>query len=292
MIMKWIFRRLYRPSSCGIGRVDCERGMSDYVFGIHRGLKVINFFKRNGIKLEKSFVLDIGCNKGGIDIAFSPFCQRIVAGDIDVERLKVAKARFKARRIKNIDLIRFDGSKLPFKRGVFRLVIINGVLEWIPWKHQETPLDIQIRSLKEVYYVLKLKGLLYLAIENRLFPGYLIIDPHIGLPLTALVPRFIADLITRSILGFPYKNYIYSYWELMYLLMKTGFKRVEVFVGIPSYQFPLEIISVHCSNKDFSKAITRAFRSKLIISLINLIVITRTLRIFWPNFIVLAQKSR
>ena len=289
--MKWIYKRLRRPSY-SIEKFKCEKEMSDYNFGIHRGLKIIKFFRKQRIKLKKSFILDIGCGKGGIDIAFSSFCQRIVAGDIDIEKLKVAKARFKARRIKNIDLIRLDGSNLPFKPGIFRLVIINGVLEWIPWKHKENPRHIQIKSLREVHNVLELKGLLYLAIENRLFPGYYLIDPHIGLPFTALAPRFIADLITRSMLGFPYKNYIYSYWELMCLLIKAGFKRVEVFAGIPSYQFPLEIVPIHWSDEDIPKTIIQAFRGNFIISLINLIVVTRTLRAFWPNFIILAQKSK
>lgn len=289
--MKWIYKRLRRPS-CSIEKFKCEKEMSDYNFGIHRGLKIIKFFRKQRIELKKSFILDIGCGRGGIDIAFSSFCQRIVAGDIDIEKLKVAKARFKARRIKNIDLIRLDGSNLPFKPGIFRLVVINGVLEWIPWKHKENPRHIQIKSLREAHNVLELKGLLYLAIENRLFPGYYLIDPHIGLPFTALAPRFIADLITRSMLGFPYKNYIYSYWELMCLLIKAGFRRVEVFAGIPSYQFPLEIVPIHGSDEDILKTIIQAFRNNFIISLINLIVVTRTLCVFWPNFIILAQKSK
>ena len=91
---------------------------------------------------------------------------------------------------------------------------------------------------------LKVGGKLLLAIENRFDYTHFLgkPDPHPNLLFTAFLPRFLADAVSRLCLSRPYVNYIYSFPKLKSLLVKSGFKNIDLYMAFPDYRYPSLIL--------------------------------------------------
>ena len=120
----------------------------------------INNFRRifNEIKIsQKANVLDVGCGKGAYSIILGAKGFKTIGIDIDSEGLKIARLWAESKKIKNIDYIKADAMRLPFKEGVFEFAVSSEVFE-----HLENPLE----GMHELNRVLKKSGFGIISMPN------------------------------------------------------------------------------------------------------------------------------
>lgn len=85
------------------------------------------------------------------------------------------------------DFVRTTGTALPFEDRFFDIAISNHVLEHVGGSSE------QIHHLSEVRRVLKVDGLVYVAVPNR----WRIFEPHFRLPFLSWFPQPLRDLYVQ-----------------------------------------------------------------------------------------------
>ena len=200
-------------------------------------------------------VLDIGCGWGGFSIKIYPYVKEVHSLDLTLDRLLFLKYRAMHKKFNNIFLTcAGDRPIIPFKDKFFDIIIINGVLEWIPASIKGNPQEVQKNFLKEVRRILKSEGQIYFAIENRFNYKYILGNPddHSGLKYASLLPRNLANIYSLLARNKPYNTYTYSYGKYIKLLKNTGFKNIYGFSALPNYRYPTKIIPL-CRKDIFYK---------------------------------------
>ena len=213
-------------------------GYSDYGFWISdvsRGCGVL----LTSIN-KKSRVLDAGCGWGALSLFAAPIADEVHAIDSTFDAVKFLAIRTRQEGIENICPAVGDLLKLPFPEDYFDIVLLNGVLEWIPFFEESTssPYHIQLSGLREVKRVLKHGGEIYLGIENRYALKYFLgaRDEHTGLPFVTILPRRLASAVSRLSGKGPYRNYTYSLSGLKKLFAKSVLKFAKVYLPLKSYR--------------------------------------------------------
>lgn len=97
---------------------------------------------------ENSRMLDVATGPGFVAGAFSPICQTVVAVDITLAPLKIAKQRLQERSNLNFQLA--DVNRLPFPDGTFDVVVSRLAIH-----HVEHPTEV----LKEMSRVCHVSGI-------------------------------------------------------------------------------------------------------------------------------------
>ncbi|OGB87556.1 hypothetical protein A3J44_01020 [candidate division WOR-1 bacterium RIFCSPHIGHO2_02_FULL_45_12] len=197
---------------------------------------------------EKSLILDLGSGWGNFSFALAPRVGQVVAADITSQALKFIHLRKTQDKIENITPVLIeplDFGRLPFADNTFNAVIMNGVLEWVG-SHLKTgdPLKLQEGCLRAVYQTLKNNGRVLIGIENRFGLKYFFgaQDDHLihyssqKISYTTLLPRIIANWITRKRISLPYRTYTHSLNGYKSLLKRAGFKDIEVYFPDPDYR--------------------------------------------------------
>jgi SAM-dependent methyltransferase len=190
--------------------------------------------------------LDIGAGAGIIAASLARRFSRVVALEFSRQLSEFMAIRFAQDGIGNVTVVRGDGLRLPFAESAFDLVVVNGVLEWVPdLAVGRTPRTAQLDFLRGVGSVLRAGGKTAIAIENRFYFRHLMgKTPHGEPPYVTVLPRWLASAVTYLLRGTPYRNYVYSYWGYRRLLKEAGFKSIEAFILIPTYYVPTAMISV------------------------------------------------
>ncbi len=207
-----------------------------------------------------SIAIDYGCMWGALSMGLAKRGASVLAIDQTMDSLRFTAKRSKIEKIDNIICVQDDIRKVQFK-NIADFSVVNGVLEWVPEfgpielkkyygkklkKKYESinPREIQKNFLQQVCQNLKEGGKLLLAIENRFDYTHFLgkPDPHPNLLFTAFLPRWLADAISRLILGRPYVNYIYSFPDLKALILSAGFKHVDLYMAYPDYRYPSQIL--------------------------------------------------
>ena len=268
--------------------ISIKKRFSNLEYEMYRGKMILKFIKKKIDNLHDLSTLDLGCGGGGITITLSQACKKIVAMDINAHRVKVTNTRIKNKNITNTFVVRSDGAHLPFRDNFFSLVIVNGVLEWIPTSHTQNPQKTQFNALAEVTRVLENGGFLYLGIENRYFLSFFFgaVDQHSQLRFVTLLPRKIANFYSMILKKRPYKTYLYSYWGLIRLLKNAGFPYISFYVPFPDYRFPALVVSI--SDRRGLLSAVKAKRGKLGKLAIKIIVSAGLTRLLIHNFVVIA----
>ncbi|MBO8180457.1 MAG: methyltransferase domain-containing protein [Archaeoglobus sp.] len=166
--------------------------------------------KKRGIRL-----LDIGCNNGGQLVEYSKLLEGELLG-IDIKK-------FGEWNFLNYDFIVGDARKLPFKDGVFDIVVATEVIEHF--------VEGEL-FLAEVYRVLKQNGFLILTTPNRL--RFYMLHKNIAAALTR----------RRFVSGFTHEHpREYSLKELASILENTGFRmeRAEYIAFSPYLGIPFRL---------------------------------------------------
>lgn len=218
---------------------------------------------------KDSIVLDAGSMWGGLTIPLAQNCGQIYAVDKTIETLGFLKIRAKQMGFSNIHTVAVDLDKLPFETHFFDIVILNGVLEWIPvlqdinletyWngksadttRYSANPRQMQLAVLAELHRVLKPSGTLCLAIENRFGAQYLMgyPDDHVNIKYVSLMPRFLANIITKRTRGCEYRAHTYSLAGLQQLLRESAFSNTKFYGAFLHYTAPEAIVPVDMLGK-------------------------------------------
>jgi len=241
-----------------------------------------------------SRVLDLGCGWGPLSIGLSEAGCEVVAADMTLPRLAFLSRRCMDEGIENITPICLgDRKSLPFGNEVFDLVVLNGVLEWVPESQTGHPRKLQRAFLAEVRRVLKADGQLFLGIENRYGYGYWLgqREDHTGLRYGALLPRFLANLYSTVCRRKPYRTYTYSRRGYQRLLEDTGFPVVSFYGAIPNYRQPKKFAALNNS-----AGLSRIFRGPvhaghLATKLKALVGRTRLAAKVVPSFMIVASPT-
>jgi len=192
--------------------------------------------------------LDVGAGSGVIAAGMAAGgYQHVVALEHDAGWCEFMRRRYAEDRVGPVEVV--QGSAVPtfpFDEASFDLVVVNGVLEWVPEAAPGTPPGrVQLEFLREARRILRPGGAIGIGIENRLFLGNLKgYGPHGEPPFAVLMPRRLADLYTRRRRGLPYRTWIYSWWGYRSLLRKAGFHDVRVMAVLPDYHTPRRVVPV------------------------------------------------
>lgn len=203
----------------------------------------------------EAVALDLGCGWGTLACSIADSCRHVVAMDSTLERMKFLQLR---SREEGLDRLEFvcggDGKHLPFAGNTFDLVIVNGVLEWVPCGSDDDPRVAQLKFLREIRRVLRDSGRLFLAIENRYSWKTWFRDPdgHSGLRFVTWLPRAIASGYSRLRGRGRFRNYLYGEKQLRSLLGEAGFSDAGFFVPLPGYHHPTSIVPLDNRRAIFS----------------------------------------
>ena len=261
-----------------------------------RGINILRHLRLMVDESTYGQALDLGCGLGQVAISLSAKYKTVVATDTSKDALKVVAEVSKRYNINNVHPVLLDATHLPFRDGVFNLIVCSGVLEWVPITHASgySPERVQLNALKEAGRVSSRLGLFWLGIENRYGYGYLlgIIDHHSGLRFVTLLPRFIANCYSKLVKKQPYRNYLYNYWELRKMLQKAGLTVNRFLTAFPYYSNP-KVVADLSNHSELTKAVMLSqlklsYASRFIIKAISIL---RLAKLLIPNFIVLCTTS-
>ncbi len=234
-------------------------------------------------------ILNIGCGEGTEPIFLAKFGEkRVYALEKNKGRLDILKVHASKLKISNkIIPIAGDFTKCDIKESSFDIITMIGVLEWLP---KSNPYKEQLKYLKKVRASLRKNGKFLLAIENRLCPLYFTGKTNHGdLPFTPLMPRFLANMITKLIKGKPYTTYTYSDSGYKKILKKAGYKKIKIYPVIFSYQEPRFIIN----SCETYKILLRKFGISPVINfgakILSLLPCQLLIK-FSPSYIIIGEK--
>ena len=170
-----------------------QRFRSEYdyaLFEYYRSAKVIAFLERSGVAIAGR-ALDAGCGGGGMPLSLAEEARSAVGID-PILRFHDAGVRLaRERGLANLHFALADGMALPFRDGVFDLVLSHAVIEHVP----DAPL-----YLRECARVLAPHGHMYLSTSPYLsFAGAHLPRLRIPVPLHLLVGRRVAFATFRAL---------------------------------------------------------------------------------------------
>jgi len=243
---------------------------------------------------KKMNVLDFGCGYGSVSISLAPHVKKVYGTDLDMDRLIFTQKRAELSKITNLQLLCCGGDKkLPFSDNQFDLVIVNGVLEWLPTSIQGSPQEVQENFLREIYRILKDDGSLYLGIENRYNYQYFLGKPddHSHLIFASLLPRFFSNIYSMIIKNKSYRTYTHSHKKYLEMFNKAGFKKVETFFPSPNYKY-IEKLYSNFIEHNHSYLPGQTFRESLVNDIRNSLFSSKFLQNFAPAFSFIVDKKK
>jgi len=194
---------------------------------------------------DKDVILDIGCGPGSLTIPLAKRCKEVYALDATLPRLRFLDIRRKNEGLDNITPIHASALYLPFREPSFDYILMNGVFEYIgEWEDDTDPRDLQEMTLRTIHGLLKPGGHIFIAIENRYgFDFFYKERDHSKLYVTGLLPRYMANLITRILRRKQYRTYTYSFNDYKKMLEESGFRNIQFYYVWPDYRDPKYIFA-------------------------------------------------
>ncbi|MHA1292121.1 MAG: methyltransferase domain-containing protein [Promethearchaeota archaeon] len=140
-------------------------------------------------------ILDLGYGDGQITNALREKGYKIIG--LDVSKGNYEKA---TKSFPECDFRLYDGLNIPFENNSFDTIIMNDVLEHIPYSHMD-------KLIEKVKYVLEPEGLIYISVTNR----YELIEPHTSIPFLTWFPRKLWNILDLKLNR---KKNWYHIWDI------------------------------------------------------------------------------
>jgi 2-polyprenyl-3-methyl-5-hydroxy-6-metoxy-1,4-benzoquinol methylase len=213
--------------------------------------------------LENKNVLDYGCGLGALGVKAAQKGAIVTFVDSCWIRLKMAK--FINDEINNSQnhsyLASSDIQNIKKHGKKYNLILINGLLEWIPsTTHQkhDSALQSQLNFLENCKDILTEDGRIFVAMENRFSFLYQIGYPedHTEIKLISIKDRINGNKIHLSKNGIDYVNLTWAYNDYFINVKKIHLKVEKIFGLFPDYRFTEKIIDLNnCDNEILLEAI-------------------------------------
>ena len=201
-------------------------------------------FYRSLAPTHRDCALDVGPGSGVIAAELARDYAHVIALELDPRWCRFVDRRFAQDRVQRAFAARGDALALPCADASVDLVVLNGVLEWVPEAASHLgPRAAQLACLCEIRRTLRPGGVLGIAIENRWYlENFLGFSPHGEPPFAAVLPRRLADWQMQRRLHRPYRTWIYGARGYRRLLAAAGFCDCRVYGAMPTYHEPREAV--------------------------------------------------
>jgi SAM-dependent methyltransferase len=139
-------------------------------------------------------VLEVGAGTAALATALARRAGHVVASDVSVAWLVLARRRIRAAGVDNVTLIASTGDRLPFPTATFDLVVAADVIEHVP----------DARALVAACHdVIRPGGAVWLSTPNRLSVTP---EPHVRVWGVGYLPRPLGKRLVRRVRGVPYDD--------------------------------------------------------------------------------------
>ena len=249
----------------------------------------ISFLKEK-LNLDNSMALDIGFGTGGFSLAIARQSALICNFDISLKAIRNFWNRMHENTILNVSTIHSSAVSLPYRDDSFDLVVMNGVLEYTAVDCKDDPRETHMAVLKDIKRILKPYGLFYLGMENRYYIKYLVgYRAHQEIRFATILPRKLANYISKIIRKKGHRRYIYSLNGYRDLLNDAGFKDIQFYTALPNYKFPEYIIEIDKKSEIMDK-IRKTKAKSLFKTLGRILAYSNYLyKKIGPDFIILSK---
>lgn len=203
--------------------------------------------------LEGKSVLDYGCGVGSLGIHAARHGADVVLVDNCLPRLRMAALRLHQEGYPVTAFGCKTWESLPASVADIDVVIVNGVLEWVPLTVGatfESALDTQLAFLRHLAARMAGGGKLYVAIENRFALQYLMGYPedHTDIQYLSLMERDDANRLHKERKGGDFTCWTWGLDEFYSYLPQAGLKIREGYALFPDYRFPRKAVSLEDEN--------------------------------------------
>jgi 2-polyprenyl-3-methyl-5-hydroxy-6-metoxy-1,4-benzoquinol methylase len=144
-------------------------------------------------------LLDLGCGQGWLTEKFAATGVFAVGVDKNLQLIRYAK-----RDNNRCEFVMADGSYLPFRDSVFKTIVLNDVLEHVPYSDA-------MGLMKESVCTMSNDGRIYISVMNR----WQIFEPHLMVPFMTWLPQQMWDVVdklrTRKFVGTKYTQHYFPY---------------------------------------------------------------------------------
>jgi 2-polyprenyl-3-methyl-5-hydroxy-6-metoxy-1,4-benzoquinol methylase len=159
---------------------------------------ILNYYNQKGTSVANLQGLDVGCASGIVTNRLSRNLENVIGIDIDTEALRLATRASTSSSA----YVAADSERLPFRAGVFDLVVCNHVYQVVRDAY---------RMMNEINRVLRSHGSCYFAAANRL----MIVESDYHLLFLSWLPRKLANLYLQLFRGsVAYQRRYLSLWGL------------------------------------------------------------------------------
>ena len=212
----------------------------DYFFESYRS----DFVEELGIG-PRTTVLDLGAGWGFASQRCLEKGAFVVSTETAAKRLEFCATRFAQQGFDHRWVgIELDANRsFPFESAVFDAIIVSGLMEWLPCSAVGSPKQIQRKFVERCFEVLKPKGRLYLAIENRYWGKYFLgaRDLHTLQRWTSILPRRAARAYSILTTHEDYRAWCYSLCDYIRQFKDVGYKTLTVIYPEPDYVQPKRV---------------------------------------------------
>lgn len=204
-----------------------------YMYGDQKVATLSNYIDVKGLK-----VLDIGAGIGGLSAAFAKKGAIVTAIDVDNVYENLSRIGYEECGV-TVDSQIFDGGLLPFESESYDIVCCFNIFEHVP--------DLN-RLFREMERVLKAGGIVIGRADYKYNWSNIKADPHYGLPLNILMPKWFRRWIVVNVTK---RNYELDdiVWAKNFNDISNRFNKVKM----SSYRWSDDFISIKIPKSEIIK---------------------------------------